>query len=69
MQDFLVEGVRQMFGGQFFKGGKILLLGEPLKFLENFSKICIKIINHMQFYGENFRKSGNISRKLSFFCA
>ena len=44
MQDFSVEGVRQMFGGPFFKGlDKILLLAKPRK-LGNFSKKCIEII-------------------------
>ena len=49
MQDFSVEGVRQMFGRSDFLGGnEILLLGKSGKIWGNFSKICIKINKNLK---------------------
>ena len=45
MQDFSVEGVRQMFGGPIFEGrNEILLLGKVLKFRVIFQKYVLKFI-------------------------
>ena len=72
MQDLSVEGVRQMFGGQFFEAReKILLLGEALKFEGIFPKKCIKIIDKIsEKFNENYlrlKKAKYFSFSSSFF--
>ena len=45
MQDFLVEGVHQMFWDPIFEGrNEILLLGKALKFGVIFKKYALKLI-------------------------
>ena len=57
MQDFSVEGVRQMFGGSdFSRVERNFAIGQSPKIWGNFSKICIKINKNVQDYWENARK-------------
>ena len=45
MQDFSVEGVRQMFGGSDFRGSeREFTIGQILKIWGNFSKYALKLI-------------------------
>ena len=54
MQDFSVEGVRQMFGvGPIFRGwNEILLLGKALKFGVIFPKLALKLIEICKIIGK-----------------
>ena len=61
MQDFSVEGVRQMFVGPIFRGwNEILLLGKVLKFGVNFKNFALKLIII-------FKIIGKIREKCKFF--
>ena len=60
MQDFSVEGVHQMFGGQIFEGlNQILLLGKALKFRVIFQKYELKLIKIWKI-SENIREKMQI---------
>ena len=70
LQDFLVEVVRKKFMFPFFEGcDKILLLGEALKFGENFEKNCIKLIKTIKTYAENFGQMQSFHENFRFLSA
>ena len=53
MQDFSVEGVRQMLRGAIFRGwNEILLLGKALKFGVIFQKFALKLIKISKIIGK-----------------
>ena len=67
MQDCVVEGVRQMFGGPIFRVERNITIGQSPKILGNFSKMCIKINKTLKNYRENLRKNSNFSEMLLIF--
>ena len=67
MQDFPVEGVRQMFGCPIFEGrNEILLWGKALKFGGIYQKYALKLIKIWKIIEKILEKNAKFSETLNF---